>query len=78
MDEAVSWDSSRVLVEAIKYAISLKVSGRVFAYISPRRKHFIVETHNNDGIWTGFPVRNLEELDAAKEVMRQNFNRFRR
>ena len=59
LDEIASWDTNKVLPEAIKYAISLKVSGRVFAYLSPRRKHFIVETHNGDGKWTGYSIESI-------------------
>jgi hypothetical protein len=78
LEEVASWDTNRVLPEAIKYAISLKVSGRVFAYLSPRRRHFIVETHNKEGTWTGYPIKTPDDLDAAKELMRNNFTRFLR
>ena len=73
-----SWDEDRILIEPIKYAISLKVSGRNFAYISPRRKFFVVETFNQDGKWTGFPIRSHDELVTAIELMRDNFRRYRK
>jgi hypothetical protein len=76
LDEVVSWDKGKILVEPIKYAISLKVSGRVFAYITPRRKHFIVEAYNEDGKWTGYPIHTAEELEVAKELVRRNFDRL--
>ena len=38
ISELVSWDTAKTLVEPIKYAISLKVSGRVFAYNQPAAK----------------------------------------
>lgn len=78
ISEVVSWDTAKTLVEPIKYAISLKVSGRVFAYISPRRKHFIVETRNQDGKWTSYPIHTPDDLVGAKEIMRDNFDRFRK
>jgi hypothetical protein len=78
VDDVVSWEAGTILVEPIKYSISLKVSGRVFAYLSPRRKHFIIEAHNDDGKWIGQPVHTPAELEAAKELMRKNFERLHR
>lgn len=76
--EVVSWDPTKTVAEAIKHPISLKVSGRVFAYLSPRRKYFIVETYNPDDKWTSYPIHTADDLLAAKELMRVNFDRFRR
>jgi hypothetical protein len=76
--EVVSWDPAKTVAEALKYAISLKVSGRAFAYLSPRRKHFLIDTHNSDGKWTSYPIHTSDDLDAAKELMRHNFDRFRK
>jgi hypothetical protein len=73
-----SWDEGRILIEPIKYSISLKVSGRNFAYISPRRNFFVVETFNQDGKWTGYPIRSSTELVAAIDLMRDNFKRYRK
>ncbi|HEX8000880.1 MAG TPA: hypothetical protein VF528_21035 [Pyrinomonadaceae bacterium] len=76
LDEIVAWDTNKILVEPIKFAISLKVSGRLFAYLSPRRKHFVIETYNQEGRWTGYSVQSSDDLDIAKELMRHNFSRF--
>lgn len=78
LDAIVSWDTGRILIEPIKHDISLKVSGRVFARLSPRRKHFIIDTYNQDGRWTRHPVHNTDDLDAAKELVLHNFTRFRK
>lgn len=60
----------RVSVDAIKYNTSLKVDGHVFAYLSARRKHFLVETYNADGVWTSYPIHSDDDMSAALEVMR--------
>ncbi len=78
LDEVVSWDTNKILAEPIKYAISLKVSGRLFAYLSPRRKHFVVETYNQEGKWTGYSIHTPDDLDAVKELMQNNFTRYRK
>ena len=42
LKEIKGWDDKNILIEPTKYDISIKVSGRVFAYLGPRRKHFII------------------------------------
>jgi hypothetical protein len=74
LDQVAAWDSSgKILIEPIKYSISLKVSGRNFAYISPRRKFFHIETFNQEGKWTVYPIHSTDDLSAATELMHDNF-----
>ena len=73
LKEVNGWKPGAITIEPIKYSISLKVNGRVFAYISPRRRAFVLETHN-DGVWTGYPVRSAEDLDKAMEIAKANMN----
>lgn len=75
LDEIKSWDK-KVSIEPTKYDISLKVSGRVFAYLYPRRKHFIIGTYNMEGKWTGYSIEQLTDLDKAKTVVKINFDKF--
>ena len=75
LKEISDWEKDRIVIEPIKYAISLKVDGGVFAYISPRRKHFIIETYNEEGKWTGYPVQKEEDLEPAKALMKVNFDK---
>jgi len=70
LDEVPQWLPGRVSVDAIKYNTSLKVDGHVFAYLSARRKHFLVETYNSDGVWTSYPIHGDDDLDMAAPVMR--------
>jgi hypothetical protein len=79
LEEIGAWDTSgKISVEAIKYSIALKVSGRNFAYISPRRKFFLIETFNQDGKWVGYPIHSDEDLTAALELVRASFTRYRK
>lgn len=75
LDEVRAWKSGHITIEAIKYAISLKVDGHVFAYIGMRRKHFVISTFNPEEKWTDYAVHNPEELSAAKAIMRACFER---
>lgn len=70
LDEVKQWAPGRLALDAIKYAVSMKVDGRVFAYAEPRRKHFVVSTNNSEGVWTAYPVRGADDLDAVKPLMR--------
>jgi len=75
--EIQSWDKDRILIEPIKYEISIKVSGRVFSYIGPRRRHFIIYTYDNEGKWSGFPIHQAEDLEEAKILVKNNYEKFR-
>lgn len=70
LEEVASWDAKRIVLDAIKYAVSMKIDGRVFAYFEPRRKHFVVSTYNSEGTWTGYPVHNADDLDMVRPLVR--------
>ena len=76
ISEIKSWDAARVQVEPTKYDISLKVSGRVFSYISPRRKHFVVSTYDSENKWTGFPIHQEDDLETVKVLLKANVERL--
>jgi len=70
------WDPERVLVEPTKYDISIKVSGRVVAYLYPRRKWFMVGTDDAQGKWTGYQVNSESDLETAIPPVRSNFDKI--
>lgn len=72
LKEIQSWDKANILIEPIKYDISLKKSGKVFAYFAPRRKFFMIYTYNHDGKWTGYPVNEENDLDPIRELLQDN------
>ena len=74
--EVANWDTSRIAAEPTKHDISLKVAGKVFSYIAPRRKHFIVYTDDTKRNWTGFPIRQADELEQAKALLKANVTRL--
>ncbi len=76
-DTFQGWDKDDILVEPIKYHLSLKVRGRVFAYLTPRRKSFLVEAHNEDGSWGAHPITKDEDLTGARELVKANLERKR-
>jgi len=73
LEEIKNWDKENILMEPTKYDISIKVSGRVFAYLGPRRKYFIVYTYDTEGEWKGFQINTEEDLNDIKSLLRSNY-----
>ncbi len=65
----------RISIDALKYAISLKVDGRVFAYLHPRRKHYIISTYNADDNWTDYPIKGEDDLGAVMPLVMASIER---
>ena len=76
LEEIRGWDKVNVLIEAIKNDISIKVGGRVVAYLGPRRKHFVISTYDNENKWTGFPIHQEDDLETVKVLLRANVDRL--
>jgi hypothetical protein len=69
------WKKDRILIEPIKYSISVKINGRVFMYLSPRRDKFLVETNNTEGKWTGYHVNSEDDLNALIDLLKDNMEK---
>jgi hypothetical protein len=76
VDDIREWDPERILVEAIKYSISIKVAGRVFVYVVPRRRYFTIETNDPEGKWASYPINSEIDLENAFPLVRTNFERI--
>jgi len=76
IEEIKSWDATNILIEPTKYDMSAKISGRVFAYICPRRKSFMVYTYDNEKKWTGFSINQKEDLETVEVLLRTNIDRL--
>ncbi len=77
LKEIQDWDKDNILIEPIKYSISIKVSGRVFMYLEPRRKHFLISSYDNENKWTSFPIQQSEDLDEVKILLKGNYEKFK-
>lgn len=69
------WDKSKVLIEPTKYSLSLKYSGKVFAYFEPRRKYFLFYTYNEENKWTPYKIDTKEEVEKAMTLMKFNIEK---
>jgi len=77
LKEIQDWDKDNILIEPTKYDISIKVSGRVFSYLGPRRKHYIIYTYDSENKWTGFPIQQAEDLEEVRILLKSNYERFK-
>ena len=69
------WEKSKILIEPTKYSLSMKYSGKVFAYFEPRRKYFLIYTYNEENKWTPYKIDNQEEVENVKVLMKFNIDK---
>ena len=75
LDEIKTWRPGSISLDSIKYAISMKVNGRVFAYFYPRRKHYLLATYNTDEEWTEYSIKDEDDLAKVKPIIRATMER---
>jgi len=69
LDEIKNWKPGRISIDAVKSGISMKVNGRVFAYFYPRRQHYCLATYNDQEEWTGYAIKDDDDLVKVKSIM---------
>jgi len=69
LDEVKNWKPGSISLDPIKYAISMKVNGRVFAYFHARRKHYLLATYNDQEVWTEYSIKDDDDLAKVKPIM---------
>ena len=65
----------RTAVDPLKYAISLKVDGKVVAYVHPRRKNFLISTYNAEDRWTPYTIQSDDDLTSTIHLMEEYVQR---
>lgn len=75
LDEINAWRPGSISFSAIKYAISIRVNGRVFAYFYPRRKHYILATYSVDDEWTEYAIKDDDDLANVKPIVQTAMER---
>ena len=70
LEEIKSWRPGHISIDSIKYALSMKVNGRVFAYLNPRRQFYLISTYDASDEWKEFPIKTDEELAAVKPIVK--------
>jgi hypothetical protein len=75
LDEIKTWKPGNISMDPTQRAISMKVNGRVFAALYPRRQHCVIDTLDADAKWKSFPVRNDDDLSEVKLIMKTAMER---
>ncbi|MCX5632217.1 MAG: hypothetical protein NTW93_00840 [Phycisphaerae bacterium] len=75
LEEIKNWKPGNISLDAIKYAISMKVNGHVFAYLHPRRQHYLISTFNADDEWTEYPIKGDDDLANVKPLIKAAMER---
>ena len=75
LDEIKNWKPGSISLDSIKYAISMKINGRVFAYFYPRRKHYLLGTYNDQEVWTEYIVKEESDLATVKPIIKAAMER---
>lgn len=73
LKEVNSWKDQRITVDPISWGVSLKVAGKVFAYLTPTRKSFTVSYYDEAGTWADYKVTSVESLEEAKKLAKQSY-----
>jgi hypothetical protein len=76
-EEIKTWAPDQITIDPVKTGISMKIRGKVFAYLYPRHSFFVISTYNNEDVWSHTPVHVEEDLENAKKMMRETLERFR-
>lgn len=75
LDEIKNWKPGGISLDPIKYAISIKVNGRVFAYFLPRRQFYVIATYNDQEEWTEYSIKDQDDLAKVKPIMKAAMER---
>lgn len=70
LEDIKAWDSNRILIEPLKFDISMKYSGRVFAYLSPRRQFFHIGTYNEESVWNWYKINDCHDFENVQTLIK--------
>ncbi len=75
LDEVKNWKPGNISLDPIKYAVSIKINGKVFSYFNPRRQHFLLSTYNDQEEWKDYSIKDDDDLANVKPIMRAAMER---
>jgi hypothetical protein len=75
LQEIKSWRPDNISIDPIKYALSMKVNGRVFAYLWPRRHDYVIGTYDANDEWKEYTVKTGDDLATVKSLAKEAMER---
>jgi len=78
LNTITEYDNKKISIDAVKYDVSVKVSGKVISYFCPRRKNFIIYTYDTDSEWKPFSIDSEEDCNNIYQIIKMNYERFKK
>ncbi len=75
LEEIRNWRAGQISIDPIKYALSMKINGHVFAYLNPRRQFYTIATYDASGEWKEFPIKTDDDLATVKPTLKAAMER---
>jgi len=75
LDEIKNWKAGNISIDPTKYAIWMKVNGRVFACLYPRRHHYIIATYDASDKCKDYAVKTDDDLVTVKPIAKAAMER---
>jgi hypothetical protein len=75
LQEIKNWRPGNISIDPIKYAVSMKVNGHLFAYLWPRRQHYLIGTYDALDDWKEYPVKTEDDLATVKPIVKAAMER---
>jgi len=75
LDEIKNWKPGNISIDPIKYSVSMKINGRVFAYLNPRRQHFLIATYDATDEWKEYAIKTDDDLASIKTIAKAAMER---
>jgi hypothetical protein len=75
LEEIKNWKPGNIAIDPIKYAVSMKINGHVFAYLYPRRQHYLIATYDASDEWKEYAVKSDDDLATVKAVAKAAMER---
>jgi len=73
LEEVKKWDESNISIVPTKYGISMKLSGRVFGALYPKRKFFYVD-YIEDETWMRYDISEEDSIAEVVAKLMQSFD----
>jgi hypothetical protein len=71
-------DNKNITTDAIKYEISVKISGKVLAYFCPRRDFFLIWTYDRDSVWKQFKINSDDDVIELFDLIRDYYEKIKK
>jgi len=75
--EMQGWDPKNLHADPIKYSVSIKVGGRLLAYLEPRRKYFHISMYDEDRDWASWEISTAKDVDKVRRIIRMNYDKLK-